>query len=154
MQNVPGRPEAIEVEAAGTDVALSNLGKTFPAVGKGTQVTICVSVLNFLEFFDDVVGAFFEARVAGSGPHETDGREIMASNVAGEIFAVEEGLPFYVEPQVKEGMYTKGIGSGFIFDAKNGFILTNNHVVDGGDNFIVRLADKREVEAKLASLKS
>jgi serine protease Do len=61
----------------------------------------------------------------------------------------DNGLPFYVKPQIKEGMYPRGVGSGFIFDAKNGFILTNNHVVDGGDSFIVRLADKREVDATL-----
>ena len=61
----------------------------------------------------------------------------------------DEGLPFYRAPQIKEGMVAKGLGSGFIFDAKNGYILTNNHVVDGGDGWIVRLADKRQVEAKL-----
>lgn len=61
----------------------------------------------------------------------------------------ELGIPFYRPPQIKEGMAPKGVGSGFIFDSKNGFILTNNHVVDGGDQFVVRLSDKREVEAKL-----
>ncbi|HLX62020.1 MAG TPA: trypsin-like peptidase domain-containing protein [Planctomycetota bacterium] len=70
--------------------------------------------------------------------------------VGGNRFAFDQdGLPFYIQPQIKEGMVPKGVGSGFIFDAKNGFILTNNHVVEGGDGFIVRLADKREVEAKV-----
>jgi serine protease Do len=69
--------------------------------------------------------------------------------VAGQQGFSDEGMPFYRAPQIKEGMVAKGLGSGFIFDAKNGYILTNNHVVDGGDGWIVRLADKRQVEAKL-----
>jgi serine protease Do len=42
----------------------------------------------------------------------------------------------------------RGAGSGFIFE-QNGYIITNHHVVDGADQIIVRLADKREFEAKL-----
>jgi serine protease Do len=42
----------------------------------------------------------------------------------------------------------RGLGSGFVVDPK-GVILTNNHVVDGADKITVRLADRREFEAKL-----
>ena len=69
--------------------------------------------------------------------------------VGGQRVYDDLGTPFYRPPQIKEGMAAKGIGSGFIFDAKNGYILTNNHVVDGGDQWIIRLGDHREVEAKL-----
>ncbi len=41
-----------------------------------------------------------------------------------------------------------GIGSGFIFDGR-GYILTNNHVVDGADNIEVTLSDGRKFKAKL-----
>ncbi|MCY2926841.1 MAG: hypothetical protein NT031_15680, partial [Planctomycetota bacterium] len=34
-----------------------------------------------------------------------------------------------------------GLGSGVIVDAKNGYIVTNNHVVDGADEVEVVLAD-------------
>jgi serine protease Do len=42
----------------------------------------------------------------------------------------------------------RGVGSGFIFSA-NGLIMTNAHVVDGADEVIVTLTDKREFKAKI-----
>lgn len=42
----------------------------------------------------------------------------------------------------------RGGGSGVIFDA-DGLVITNHHVVDGADEIIVRLADRREFEAEL-----
>lgn len=39
-------------------------------------------------------------------------------------------------------------GSGFIVSA-DGYILTNNHVVDGADQVTVRLSDRRELDAKV-----
>ena len=39
-------------------------------------------------------------------------------------------------------------GSGFIISA-DGYILTNNHVVDGAEKVIVRLSDRRELDAKV-----
>jgi serine protease Do len=41
-----------------------------------------------------------------------------------------------------------GAGSGFIID-ESGYIVTNHHVVDGADQIIVRMADRREFEAEL-----
>lgn len=41
-----------------------------------------------------------------------------------------------------------GAGSGFIYE-KDGYILTNHHVIENADEIIVRLADRREFEAEL-----
>ena len=41
------------------------------------------------------------------------------------------------------------VGSGVIVDAENGYILTNNHVVDKADEIFVTLTDRREFEAEL-----
>jgi serine protease Do len=40
------------------------------------------------------------------------------------------------------------MGSGFIV-SKDGYILTNNHVINGADEIIVRLSDRRELIAQL-----
>ncbi|MEN8190851.1 MAG: DegQ family serine endoprotease [Thermodesulfobacteriota bacterium] len=42
----------------------------------------------------------------------------------------------------------RGAGSGFII-GEEGYILTNNHVVEGADVITVRLADEREFKAKI-----
>lgn len=42
----------------------------------------------------------------------------------------------------------RGVGSGFILSA-DGLIMTNAHVVDGADELVVTLPDKREFKAKL-----
>jgi serine protease Do len=41
-----------------------------------------------------------------------------------------------------------GMGSGFII-SRDGFILTNNHVVEGADNVLVRMSDRREFDAEV-----
>ncbi len=42
----------------------------------------------------------------------------------------------------------RGVGSGFILTA-DGFVMTNAHVVEGADDVIVTLTDKREFKAKI-----
>ena len=51
-------------------------------------------------------------------------------------------------PQPQEEERVRGAGSGFILTS-NGFIMTNAHVVDGADEVIVKLTDKREFKAKV-----
>ncbi len=45
----------------------------------------------------------------------------------------------------------KGMGSGF-FISSDGYILTNNHVVDGATEITVRLSDRREFEATIVGV--
>ncbi len=42
----------------------------------------------------------------------------------------------------------RGVGSGFVVSA-DGFIMTNAHVVDGADEVVVTLTDKREFKARV-----
>lgn len=47
------------------------------------------------------------------------------------------------------GLTEVGSGSGFIIDAEHGYIVTNNHVVEGAEKIVVSLADGRNIDAKL-----
>ncbi len=58
------------------------------------------------------------------------------------------GEDFFKHFQVPREQVQRGLGSGVIV-SKEGYILTNNHVVDGADELKVTLSDKREFEAKV-----
>ncbi len=64
-----------------------------------------------------------------------------------------------VDPRIPQGMepffqprrrpeFEQGSGTGFIV-SQDGYILTNNHVVENADKVIVRLLDRREFTAKV-----
>jgi len=57
------------------------------------------------------------------------------------FFGDEEGREF-------EDFDSKSLGSGFII-SKDGYILTNNHVIKDANEIIVRLSDRRELVAEL-----
>jgi serine protease Do len=84
-----------------------------------------------------------------------------------QIPGLEEGDPFYdffrrffpqPSPQPRQGPQPRsphggrelprGLGSGFIISA-DGYVMTNHHVVEGADEIIVTLPDRREFRAKL-----
>jgi len=50
--------------------------------------------------------------------------------------------------QPDEEQQPRGVGSGFVLTS-DGFIMTNAHVVDGADEVVVTLTDKREFKAKI-----
>ena len=51
----------------------------------------------------------------------------------------------------QEEAQPRGVGSGFILSA-DGLIMTNAHVVDGADEVLVTLTDKREFKARIVGL--
>ena len=55
----------------------------------------------------------------------------------------------YMDPNSEREYKTNALGSGVIVDSKNGYILTNNHVVEDMDNIKVKLIDKREYNAEI-----
>lgn len=67
--------------------------------------------------------------------------------------AVPEEFEFFFGPDMfRDGGSSrqfKGEGSGVIIDAKKGYVVTNNHVIDNADKITVKLEDGREFKAKL-----
>ena len=59
-----------------------------------------------------------------------------------------ENSPFK-EFENDEGELVRSAGSGVIINAGKGYILTNNHVIDGADKITVILKDRRRAKAKV-----
>ena len=63
--------------------------------------------------------------------------------------------PFFFDPFGMQDPFapqerkSQGLGSGVIINKNKGYILTNNHVIDGANEIKVILYDKREVEATM-----
>jgi serine protease Do len=70
------------------------------------------------------------------------------------FFGHEEGGPFgnffqkFFGEIPDQELRQQSLGSGFIID-KDGYIITNNHVVQGADEIKVKLADGREFKARV-----
>ncbi len=56
---------------------------------------------------------------------------------------------FFDLPSVPRERVQQSLGSGVVVDAGLGYVLTNNHVIDGADDIAVTLADGREYAAEL-----
>jgi len=56
---------------------------------------------------------------------------------------------FFNVPDVARERVSQSLGSGVIVDAKEGFVLTNNHVIAGADDISITLADGRSFEAEV-----
>ena len=89
-------------------------------------------------------------KVSVDSPHGNPGEKEM------QEFFRRFGLPMpnipHANPSPKRGPQDeeqpRGVGSGFILSA-DGMIMTNAHVVDGADEVVVTLTDKREFKAKI-----
>jgi serine protease Do len=71
-------------------------------------------------------------------------------SVSGEIdnFSVESGNNYIHDYFVQDEGGRTSLGSGFLIDAK-GYIVTNNHVIEGADEIAVRLSDDRQFQATI-----
>lgn len=92
-----------------------------------------------------------EAKYTGRRPKGAKGAPMQGMDPGqAEIFRRFFGMPMMPSP---EDQARTSLGSGFIISG-DGYIITNNHVVDGADTVTVRLQDRRTLTAKVVGTDS
>ena len=56
---------------------------------------------------------------------------------------------FFDLPEPRQAHPKRSAGSGVIVDAREGYVLTNHHVIENADKILVKLKDRRTMEAQL-----
>jgi serine protease Do len=87
------------------------------------------------------------ARPGQDGGPDEDVQELLRRFFGDRIPQIPKSTPKPKSPKSEDEL-PRGVGSGFILSA-DGLIMTNAHVVEGADEMLVTLTDKREFKAKL-----
>ena len=119
-----------------------------PARAQATQLP------DFTELVERVGPAVVNIRTLERGRSGAGANGEMDPNV--EEFFRRFGIPLPGRPDPRRGgprgeddePRQRGVGSGFIL-GPDGYIMTNAHVVDGADELLVTLTDKREFKARV-----
>jgi serine protease Do len=118
----------------------------------GMQAARAADLPNFVDLVKEtssaVVNISTTQKVQSGMPELPEGFEMPEfpeGSPFGELFKYffeqeEQGDPGYQD--------AKSLGSGFII-SKDGYVMTNYHVVKDGDEIIVRLSDRRELKAEV-----
>ncbi|BFM07621.1 DegQ family serine endoprotease [Halioxenophilus aromaticivorans] len=114
-----------------------------------TLVTVLSSVTvhaQNLPNFKDIV----EAQAPAVVKIDTTTRNTQANqyNFLPDQQNIPEIFRHFLDPRSMPDRQSQSMGSGFLV-SEDGYLLTNNHVVSGADEIIVRLQDRREFEAEL-----
>jgi serine protease Do len=120
---------------------------TWPAPGRAQ------SLPDFTELVERVGPAVVNIRTMERSRQAAAGGAEVDPNV--EEFFRRFGIPLPGGPGPRRGPrggdeepQQRGVGSGFILSA-DGYVMTNAHVVDGADEVLVTLTDKREFKARI-----
>jgi serine protease Do len=114
----------------------------------GTAFAKVSGLPDFTSLVEEAGPAVVNIRVTQFGSRGDSGRGMQ--NQPGHEEIPEFFRRFFDVPGAPNGVQPdrQGAGSGFIIEA-DGYIITNHHVVDGADEIIIRMADRREFKAEL-----
>ena len=140
-------PAAARRHAAAAALAAA-MAATWPVAGVAQQVVLP----DFSELADRVGPSVVNIRTLERGRAARGGQELDPQM---EEFLRRFGIPLPGRPDPRRGgpggddePQQRGVGSGFIISG-DGYVMTNAHVVQGADEVIVTLTDKREFKAKI-----
>ena len=109
---------------------------------------------DFTELVERVGPAVVNIRTLERGRQAMNGGNAEIDPNVEEFFR-RFGIPLPGRPDPRRGPrggddepQQRGVGSGFILSA-DGYVMTNAHVVDGADEVLVTLSDKREFKARI-----
>jgi serine protease Do len=137
------------VGAFGAGTLIAEHATTIPHAGAATQqVPVAAPETTALPDFSALVAKHGPAvvRITVTQDHEkVTSRSIPGMPDLDQLPPWFRNIPI---PQPPSDGPSRGMGSGFIVGT-DGVILTNAHVVDGADEVMVKLLDKREFKAKV-----
>jgi len=145
------KQERLAKELEGLQSSVINLEKVFELVSEYVKPVV-VSIQSVKVFKHEGLGPqenretpFYHRRDRDRGREKDRGRE----REQFKDFFGDEFFDRFFRGRPPEGEFkTESLGSGVIVDER-GYILTNNHVIEGASELKIKLGDKREFDAKV-----
>jgi len=146
---------ALVMLGAGGCVLLQSTAVHAQAVSPAASAPLVRGLPDFTELVEQVGPSVVNIRTLekvrqpeeGNGAPDEEMQELFRRFFGVPMPNVPRQAPRQSRPQNEEAQ-PRGVGSGFILTG-DGYIMTNAHVVDGADEVVVTLTDKREFKAKI-----
>lgn len=149
VQSTPQQPKSSKAKLSRGFVATAGLCIMSAVIGGLTAVAVVPSI--------NPVNALSSAKTTSSIAQVSNSTSNLpnfpVAQIAKAVGPAVVGVSNFQSGQSFFGSNTNlqeaGSGSGFIIDAQKGYIVTNNHVIDGAQKITVSLSDGRDLVAKV-----